>query len=1050
MDEQTSLPMLFIGSRPTWQAPELPSMNKLAPHATFWPFTDSESARKRLPEHSPLVKSLNGEWDFLLLDRPQDVTPAALKAGKWRRLAVPGNWTMQLRHEPYEGKAFTKPHYTNIQMPFPNPYPTVPEYVATGVYRTTLSVPSEWAGQRVVLHFAGCEGMLLVYLNGEFVGFNKDSRTAAEYDLTALVEAGQSYELLCVNPRYSDASFIEDQDHWWQAGIHRDVYLYTTPNTYLEDIAVTTPCAEDYRSATVKILAKVRSTTVRRMQGELRVELFGPDGSAVLAEPLRAALAVEQTAWRPEPAERDNRRITLEIPIENPALWTAETPNLYSLVVTLESDQGTESTSLRIGIRDVKIANRELLINGQPVLIHGMNRHDHSDEYGKAVTRELMELDAKRMKQFNVNAVRSSHYPNDPYWYELCDEYGFYVIDEANIENHYDPAVSADRRVAAHYIERVRAMVERDKNHACIIAWSLGNESGYSANHDAAAAWIRHTDPTRIIHYEGAVSPFDGISPVTGVRQHWGRGHAATDLVCPMYPGIDDIVTWVTTTDDPRPLIMCEYAHAMGNSSGSLCDYYAAFEKYHGLQGGFIWEWVDHGIRMPGPDGKPYWVYGGDFGETPHDGNFVADGMVWPDRTPHPGLNEFKYFARPVRVSAVDAAKGIFKLENRRYFRDLSDLSASWTLVVDGKEQASGSFELPSIAPQSSSEIRLDIAWPQQGEAFVNFSFVQREATPWAAAGHLVAWDQLAGPVAQASVSAGSAAGVSVSEDDEAFTLSNGTISARFSKSNGELLSYLGDGTLVEAPRLNLWRAPTDNDNLQALFGFQDRALSIWRRVSLDKLQRRFEGIQIVEGDDDGPSIEVRYSWSGREQWDDVAQTQTFTLLNDGTLRIKNQVKLAEELRDLPRVGVRMSLASDYEQLSWYGYGPEDNYNDRRSGSMIGLYESTVSDQYVPYIMPQEHGHKTGVRWLKLRSADGRGFLISGEQPFEFNALHFSDEDLTAAKHTTELTPRSEVVLNLDAAHRGLGTGLFVDTLEQYQVNEREYTFSFEIKPLSE
>lgn len=1052
MNQHMPLLALLPGPAPAWENPELPSLHKLPARATLWPFPTPETARARLPEHSALVHSLNGDWQFQLFDRPADVTPEALSQGSWRTLAVPGNWTMQLRREALPGRAFARPHYTNVQMPFSEQFPQVPELTATGVYHRSFTIPAEWRDQRIVLHFAGCEAALFVFVDGSFVGMNKDSRTPAEYDLTGVVLPGQTHELLCINPRFSDASFIEDQDHWWQAGIHRDVFLYATPQSYIQDVFVRTELSNDFSSAALLVSALVQSSVTRQISGSLQVQLYDPAGTAIFASPASTPIPAAPIGWQHAPPDDDQRSVNLRMNVAAPQLWSAETPTLYTLVMTLTTEQGTVSSAMRIGFRTIAIRERQLLVNGQPVLIHGMNRHDHSDEYGKVVSRELMELDARTMKAHNVNAVRCSHYPNDPYWLDLCDEYGFFVIDETNLENHAMPRLSAEPRLAAAYLERARNLVQRDKNHACIIIWSLGNESGYGPNHDAMAAWIRATDPTRPIQYEGAISQLNNDSSYSPqVDIYWGRGHAATDILCPMYPDIHDIVGWVTKSDDPRPLIMCEYAHAMGNSTGSLADYYAAFERYHGLQGGFIWEWLDHGIRMETADGTPYWVYGGDFGETPHDGNFVADGMVWPDRTPHPGLEEFQYLARPVRVTAVDTARAIFRIENRRFFRDLRDVDGHWELRVDGHVQQSGALPELAIAAQAAREVTLPISWPAAGEALVSFSFTNHADQPWAQAGQRVAWDQLAGPITAAAERAPSPGSqVQISQAAGQATLSLGQRRVIIDSIQGQLIAY-GDGDtelIMRGPQLNLWRGPTDNDALQLIFGRPDRALGLWQRLGLEHMQRSLEGFRVVTAEDGGPAIEVTHAFTGREQWDDVRHTHTYALLDDGRLRIDSYVRVAPELIDLPRVGLELQLSPQLEQLAWYGRGPVDTYSDRKAGAEIGVFESSVTEQYVPYIMPQEHGHKTDVRWLRLTDAAGRGLEFRADAPFEFNALHYTDADLTAAKHSTDLQPRPEVMLNLDYGMRGLGTGLNVDTQPEYRLSAPEYRFSFTIAPV--
>lgn len=1043
------LPGLLLGGQPIWQMPELSSLRKLPVHATFWPFPSPESAQARHPEHSPLVRSLNGDWEFALFDSPYEITGAALAQTSWRTLAVPGNWTMQLRNESWHGESFNKPHYTNIQMPFLEPFPQVPAAIATGVYRRRLNIPHDWQGQRIVLHFAGCEGLLAVYLDGAMIGFNKDSRTPAEYDITALVQAGGSYELLGVNPRYSDASWLEDQDHWWQAGIHRDVYVYATPMTFLQDVAVTTDLNADLNHATLRITATVRSQQ-GMPSGQLIAHLYDPHGNLVGDAALTSTVPGPAKGLSFEKGRIDTAYVQLVTSVMQPQLWSNETPQLYTVVITLEADGQNMSTAVRTGFRRVEIVNRELRVNNQAIMVHGVNYHEHHDEYGKAVPRSTMELDIRTMKSHNINAVRLSHYPNNPYWLELCDEYGLFVVDETNLEHHALLALSDDTRVSAAYLERAKALVERDKNHPSVIIWSLGNESGYGINHELIATWIRHADPSRPVQYEGAMSPFynDQSISMAGHMNHWKRGNSVTDIICPMYASIDDIVSWVTNSDDPRPLILCEYAHAMGNSTGSLSDYYAAFEQHHGLQGGFIWEWLDHGIRQHTADGTPYWVYGGGFGEFPHDGNFVADGMVWPDRTPHPGMREFMYLARPVRVTAVDAAQGRFHIENRRFYTDLSDLRGVWHVRSNGEIVAQGEFAIPALAPQTGTDIQVDVPWPASGECHVDFHFETRSASPWAPAGSVVAWDQLAGPH-QATVAApASAAGSQAHSDGSIITLSHGAHQVQFDASTGQITAWGEHVILTGGPVLDLWRALTDNDKLQDMFHIADRAVPLWRKIGLLNFTQRVDAVTVDTHPAGHQRVVVHVSGTGRDQWDDVRASHAYTLLADGTLHIDSTVELCDEYRDLPRLGIQMQLAGAYEHLSWYGHGPHDNYSDRVASSPVGVYRSTVSDQYVPYIKPQEHGHKTGVRWLQLADNAGRGVAVRSDRLFEFNALHHSTADIEHAAYVTDLPKRDTVFLNLDYGMRGLGTGLMVDTLPQYRLNEGTYHFAFWVRPL--
>ena len=695
--------LLFPGGLPSWQTPELTSLNRLPPRATL------ERTDRR---------SLDGEWGFRLSPRPEEAPSAR---GRRHRVEVPGLWTMQ---------GFESPHYTNVVMPFADRPPNVPDANPTGVYRRTFTIPRGWRRKRIVLGFGGVEGVLHVVLNGEPVGIGKDSRTPSEFDVTEIVRHGAPNELVAAVVRWSDASFVEDQDQWWHAGISRGVYLYAGG---IEDVFAR---------------AGADGSLAVDARGAVRARLLDARGRTVLRTSL--------------PAETGLRA---------PRLWSAEAPSLYTLVV--EAEDG-ETASCTIGFRTVEVRDRRLLVNGEAVEIHGVNRHDHDDVRGRAVTRELMETDARLMKQFNVNAVRCSHYPNDPYWLDLCDRYGLYVIDEANIESHaYYDELCRDPRYLGAWVDRVQNMVERDKNHPSVILWSLGNESGYGPNHDAAAGWVRARDASRPLHYEGAIA------------RDWTGGRMATDVVCPMYAEVDAIEAWAAApTDDPRPLILCEYSHAMGNTGG-LADYYAAFERHGALQGGFIWEWVDHGIRRRDRRGREYWAYGGDFGDEPNDANFCADGLVWPDRTPHPSLYELKFLARPVRVEALRG--GRFRIRNRHRFTGLDRYRGEWELTVDGKRRRRGRLPALRVPPGGTFEFALDLP-ETDGERFVTFRFFLREATEWAPAGHEVAWQQLALPSRRARRASGRAVRSSAKGVFEA-----GSVRAAFDLDRG-VLRELSDG----------------------------------------------------------------------------------------------------------------------------------------------------------------------------------------------------------------------------------------------------------------
>ncbi|MCC7447243.1 MAG: DUF4981 domain-containing protein [Anaerolineae bacterium] len=1010
--------------------PQLTSLNKLPARATLIPFPSADDARTHGREQSPWFLSLNGQWDFKIKPKPEAVTLAAIQTGEWASMPVPGNWTMQ---------GYGNPHYTNVIMPFPCEPPHVPEQNPTGIYRRSFSVPESWQGRRIVLHFGGCEGVLYVYVNGQPIGLNKDSRTPAEFDVTSFVQIGNDNELLAVVVQWSDASYVEDQDHWWQAGIQREVFLYTTGVPHLQDVSARSDLSDDLQSGTLRITSKIGFAGENHEDCAITAQLYDPAGKAVFDKPLSAKATIF-TDFNGRATVARNE-VTLTQTVKSPLLWSAEAPNLYMLVVTLTTPQGAESTSTRIGFRKVEVRDRKLLINNKAVMIKGVDRHDHDDTTGKAISRDVMEADIRLMKQFNVNAVRTSHYPNDPYWLDLCDRYGLYVIDEANVESHafyYD--VCRDPRYLHAFVERVSNMVERDKNHPSIILWSLGNESGYGPNHDAAAGWVRGADPTRPLHYEGAISRWNGES--------WEGGHRVTDIVCPMYAPIDSIVEWAKTTTDYRPLILCEYSHAMGNSNGSLSDYWAAFEQYEGLQGGFIWEWIDHGIRQVDENGTPYWAYGGDFGDVPNDVNFCTDGIVWPDRTPHPALYEFKKLVQPVRVEAVDLSQGKVRIVNKQDFTSLAWLRGTWELTANGKLIRSGDLPLLNVAPGELLDVTLEGVRDDKsdGERFLTFRFYQISDTWWAKAGHEVAWEQVALPAAVKQSPTPVKSTAQAAETDRAITLELDGARAIFDKATGTLAAFgTKERNLIQrGPLLNVWRAGTDNDGIKLQGGQEWKALPRWLALGLNKAQYKTQSIRLVDG-----QVEIVHQVSGRDCWTDFLHTHRYQFLPSGELLVENTLELGQGVTDIPRVGVNLVLVPGLEHLAWFGRGLLDNYVDRKAAAIVGVYESTVTDQYVPYIMPQEHGNKTDARWLTLTDAQGHGLKAVGQPTLEFSASHFTANDLFNAKHTIDLKPRPEVILNLDYAQRGLGTASCgPDTLEQYCLLRSSYHFAYRLQAL--
>jgi beta-galactosidase len=1043
--------LLYLGSTPSWTHPETVSIGRLPARASLTPYPDAESARARGP--SPFVRSLNGDWRFRLAERPQAI-PAEFARPEfddadWASLPVPSNWTMH---------GYDKPHYTNVQMPFAEAPPNVPDANPTGLYRTRFALPPEWGGRRVVLHVGGAESVLYVWLNGAPVGMGKDSRLPQEFDLTPFLREGEN-QLCCAVVKWSDASFVEDQDQWWMGGIHRDVFLYATGQAFIADVFARGEPDAAFRDGRLAVTTRIGFAGAPQDGWRIETQLFDAAGAAVLAEPLADGVKADNRTHIPYRGPL--ARVFQGAEVTAPALWSSETPSLYTVVVSLVSAEGqvVEATSCRIGFRRVELGDRELLINGKPVLIRGMNRHEHDPVRGKAITREGMIRDIELMKQFNVNAVRCSHYPNAEAWYDLCDEYGLYLVDETNLESHaFLHDLCREPRYLAQFVQRGQRMVERDKNHPSVIVWSLGNESGYGPNHDAMAGVIRGMDASRPLHYEGATWSWnEAFTPIPEglLGDPASRsGKRASDLVCPMYPPIEAIVAWAQADDpaDRRPMILCEYSHAMGNSNGSLGDYWDAFETHHGLQGGFIWEWCDHGLLKHTDDGRAYFAYGGDFGDTPNDLNFCCDGIVSADRIPHPGLWEFKRLAQPIAVSWADAEAGVIAVRNKRDFTDLSDLAGAWTLEVDGEAVAEGVLPPLSTAPGQTQRLALELPRPtlRPGqEALLMVRFALKADAPYAPAGHEVGWTQL--PVslpaaAEPPAPAPRAPPLALAEAGGRITVTGEGFEAVFSAEAGglERLVWRNHAIIIAGPRLQVWRAATDNDGIRGWTGQKHKPLGRWRAAGLDQMALG-QATLTLSREGEVVTVGVVQVATCEASSAAVVHRHDYAIHPDGRIGVRNAFRVDPALPDLPRLGVTLTLPEEFETVEWFGRGPLENYVDRRRAAWIGRFAGTVTEQYIPYVMPQEHGNKTGLRWLELASPTVR-VRFTPAAPCEGSASHFTPQDLFAARRTTDLRPRPEVIVNLDVAQRGLGTASCgPDTLERYLIAPGEHALEFEI-----
>lgn len=996
-----------------WENPEVQGYGRLPPRSTF--------------DHADTI-SLNGTWRFQRYPLPADVPSSwyqpALKDQNWQTIQVPSLWTMN------SDVPEDQPIYTNVLMPYKTELPYAPTLNPTAVYRRTINIPVRWKNKRVVIYLGGVENCFYLYCNGKEVGFSKDCRLPTEFDLTEYLHAGENCLAIQVL-RFSDSSYIEDQDQWWQAGIHREVKLYATEAVYLRDIFAQP--AFDPRTQKGNLVVEVQLGDHNRssLNHSVEISITGPG----IKRPKSRNLQLEKVAFYPVVGK--GPKLRFEIPMGKVKAWNAETPHLYDLTIILRGAKARvlEATSQRLGFRDIRIFDRELLINDAPVLIRGVNRHDHCDTTGKVMTEALLRLDIETMKRHNINAIRTSHYPNDPLFYQLCDEYGMYVVDECNLEAHHHYAqVGVDPFWAAAFLSRVTRMVVRDKNHACIIMWSMGNETGFGPNHAAMAAWVKSYDPTRPVHNESAICE-------QAVADRWNENHHGTDIVCPMYPSVQQIIDYAVANTDSRPLIMCEYAHAMGNSCGNLKEYWEAIESNHGLQGGFIWEWLDHGIKQK-RDGVDYWAYGGDFGEERHDLNFVCDGLCWPDRSPHSSLLEYKKIIQPITVAKLSRQR--FSIENRDYFTDLRKYEGRWQLILNGRKHKSGKvtglnaaaqqnqlFELPASASRALTKI-------EAGDHLsILFEFTLKSDTQWASKDHLVAYEQHVLVHKKLPKKKPKALGNTLTSSAPGLCFGRNTV--RFTDAGIASWKYGSSVILQTGPTLNIWRAPTDNDGIKGWTGQTNKALGRWQDAGLDQPTYQFLPLEIT-------AKQVVSRTIARFKTGNIMMLSRYGVSADGELLVKHEFDIDKTLPDLPRIGIRMILPGSFERFDWFGRGPVETYCDRKSAGVVQWHESTVSDQYVPYILPQEHGNHTDVNELSLIGQHHSLSIITATT-IEASASHYSHEQLTPAFHTYDIAPEKNTFLSLDVKQRGLGgASCGPDTLPQYLVDDAHYELEYRIK----
>ncbi|MBL0627806.1 beta-galactosidase [Aeromonas jandaei] len=1008
-----------IVARQDWQTQAITSVNRLAAHTPMFSWRSETDARDDLL--SPSRRSLDGEWCFSFFAAPELVPESWLAQDLVDAcpITVPGNWQLDVAY-PAVRPLTDGPIYTNIKYPFPCDPPRVPAENPTGCYSREFELPADWlaSGQSRII-FDGVSSAFHLFCNGRWVGYSQDSRLPAEFDLTPYLQAGRN-RLAVLVLRWSDGSYLEDQDMWWLSGIFRSVSLLHKPARHLMDIRVTPELDACYRDGRLKIALQAANAVGLSVEANL---YDGGERVATLRQPIGTQAIDEKGAY--------DDRAELWLDVAAPHQWSAETPQLYRLTLTLLDEQGQaiESEAHDVGFRTVEIRGGLLRVNGQPLLIRGANRHEHHPARGYAIDRATMERDLLLMKRHNFNAVRCSHYPNHPDFYRLCDRLGLYVVDEANLETHgMTPMGRLARDPAWSYafLERATRMVARDFNHPSIIIWSLGNESGYGPAHDAMYGWIKRSDPSRPVQYEGG-----------------GADTPATDIICPMYarthqdqpfPAVPKwaLAKWIGLPEETRPLILCEYAHAMGNSLGGYAHYWQAFRDHPRLQGGFVWDWVDQGLDKYTADGRHYWGYGGDFGDVQNDRQFCCNGLLFPDRTPHPALFEAKRAQQPFRFTLLEHTPLRVRIESEYLFRETDNERLCWQLSENGQVVLEGEVSL-ALAAQGAVELTLSGTLPAFAAgslAWLDLAIFQPNATPWSAAGHEVARQQFMLPSPLALPAPVSPAVMVEQADGWLITTANSQW--RLDKQSGHITSWQKSGQeQLLAPIMDhFYRAPLDNDigTSEADHADPNSWIARWQACGLEQWQHRCLGVVIG-----GSELRVTHGYFHQEQLQLLSHWH-HRFADDGTMSLDIECELAQALPSLPRFGLLIHLAQPVEQVQWLGRGPHENYPDRLLGADLGRWSLPLEAMHTPYVFPTDNGLRCDTRELQLG-----GLRVSGA--FHFSVSCFSQQQLATARHQSDLVAEEGLWVCLDGAHMGVGgdDSWSQSVRPEYQLTARRY-----------
>ncbi|AJY76131.1 glycoside hydrolase family 2 TIM barrel-domain containing protein [Paenibacillus beijingensis] len=999
-----------------WEDPNVLHVNREPARAAYIPYRDMEAAAKGKRGNSPYYQTLNGSWKFQYRESAAQVDDHFYEAGAdvsgWDDLLVPSCW---------QTNGYDQLHYTNINYPIPCDPPFVPDDNPAGLYIRDFQLGERLSDKETYIVFEGVNSCFYLWVNGSFAGYSKGSRMPAEFRITPYLQPGQN-RIAAMVLKWCDGTYLEDQDLWRYSGIFRDVYLLGRDPVHVRDIGIRTELSADFESALLHF--DLKSTGSLQVSAELRDARNHSIG--------RSDLIVDGDG-------------TLHLEVNKPVLWNAEHPYLYQLYIYA----GEEVLRFPVGFRTVDTHGGVFRINGQAVKLKGVNRHDSHPVLGQTIPLNHMKRDLMIMKRHNINTIRTSHYPNDYRFLDLCDEIGFYVIDEADLECHgisiaedWAPGafhkLSADPQWRNAFLDRAERLVERDKNHPSVVIWSMGNESGYDLNHIAMAEWTKERDPSRPVHYEGAAPGYNG--------------HANTeclDMESRMYATVAEIEAYAKDESSRKPLFLCEYSHAMGNGPGDLNDYWNVIDRYPKLMGGCVWEWCDHGIATMTEDGTAFYAYGGDFGDRPNDGNFCLDGLVFPDRRPHTGLLELKQIIAPVKFEAVDLAGGRVRAVNRYDFIDLSNIAVYWKVERDGVITDQGQILELSAAPGTGEIVSLPYSLPPEaaGSWTLTLSCWQKFETAWAAPGYELSFAQFELPVPAPAAGerrqpAAAAAPVYAAAENNRLTVSGPDFRHQFDLNAGTLtgISKHGVNMLAGPARFNIWRAPIDNDM---------HVKKNWIHEGYDRAEMKVYECEWRQHADFAVEVTVKFSLGGYIRYPLLHGTAVWMVDGSGAISLKTDVRVRDGLVYLPRFGLQLTLPEGNEEVEYYGYGPRESYVDKRRSVKKGRYETTVGEMFEPYIMPQENGSRYGTEWATVSNPLGMGLKFTSAEPFSFNAAHFTPEDLTKAAHTYELAGRKETIVHLDYKMSGVGSASCGPELaEQYRLDEKEFTFGLTIQPV--